>query len=74
MKVAGADALYLRCDTPRPGGLWRQWAVVVDGHAFVIVSAMPKDREATVGPAVDKMVASFAVRKPTTVPTTAPAR
>ena len=67
--VAGADALYLRCDTPRPGGLWRQWAFVTpDGHAFVVVSAMPADREPIVGPAVDAMVASFAVRKPTTAP------
>ena len=72
-KVAGADALYLRRDTPRPGGLWRQWAVVTDdGHAFVIVSAMPKDREAALGPAVDQMVASFANRRPATGPATAP--
>ncbi len=80
VKVAGADALYLRADTPRPGGLWRQWSVVVDGHAFLIVSAMPKDREPTLGPAVDRMVASFAVHPPaatapaTTAPATAPAR
>ncbi len=76
VKVAGADALYLRVDTPRPGGLWRQWSVVVDGHAFVIVSAMPKDREAALAPAVDRMVASFAVRPrvPATRPGTAPSR
>jgi hypothetical protein len=75
VKVAGADALHLRTDTPRPGGLWRQWAVVVDGHAFVIVSAMDKSREADLGPAVDKMVASFALTPATTRPaTTAPAR
>jgi len=75
VKVAGVDALYLRTDTPRPGGLWRQWAGVVDGHAFVIVSAMDKSREAELGPPVDKMVASFALAPATTRPaTTAPAR
>ena len=70
VKVAGADALYLRAPTPRPGGLWRQWSFVApDGHAYLIVSAMPADREAVVGPAVDRMVASFTVgRQPTTVP------
>ncbi len=69
VKVAGADALYLRADTPRPGGVWRQWSLVVGGRAVLIVSAMPKDREATLGPAVDKMVASLGP-----APTTAPAR
>ena len=70
VKVAGADALYLRRDTPRPGGVWRQWAVVAGDHVFLIVSAMPKDDEKATGPAVDKMVASFAATKATTGPTT----
>ena len=61
VKVARVDALYLRADTPRPGGLWRQWCFVAGDHAFLIVSAMPKDREPQLGPAVDRMVASFAV-------------
>ncbi len=71
IKVAGVDALYLRTNTPRPGGLWRQWSLVLDGHAVVVVSAMPQDREATLGPAVDRMVTSLAATPP---PTTAPAR
>ncbi len=73
VKVAGVDALYLRADTPRPGGLWRQWSLVADGHAIVMVSAMPRDREVTLGPAVDRMVASFGSLPPPP-PTTAPAR
>ena len=69
VKVGGADGLYLSVDTPRPGGLWRQWAVVAGDHVFVIVSAMPKDRAAELGPAVDRMVASFTVgSQPATVP------
>jgi hypothetical protein len=60
MKVGGkTDALYLRTETPRPGGLWRQWSFVVDGHAFVIVSAMPKEKEGELAPQVDRMVESF---------------
>jgi hypothetical protein len=72
VQVAGVEALYLKIDTPRPGGVWRQWSFLVDGHAFVIVSAMPKDREAQLLPAVEKMVASFQVHAPppSTSPTT----
>lgn len=73
VKVAGADALYLATDTPRPGGLWRQWSVLVDGNAYLIVSAMPKTSEADLMPAVEKMVASFKVEKPATRPATRPA-
>ena len=64
VKVAGVDALYLRTPTPRPGGVWRQWSLVLGGHAVVIVSAMPADREAALGPAVDRMVASLAATPP----------
>jgi hypothetical protein len=64
VKIADADALYLECDTPRPGGLWRQWSVVVDGHAFLIVSAMPKERAAEIRPAVDEMIKTFKLVTP----------
>jgi len=61
MNLGGSktEALYLRTATPRPGGLWRQWSLVVDGHAFVIVSAMPKEKESELAPQVDRMVESF---------------
>ena len=68
VEAAGREMLHLRADTPRPGGVWRQWAVVADGHAFVIVSAMPKDREAKLLPAVEKMVESFKVNPPAKEP------
>lgn len=67
-KVNGVDAVALRIDTPRPGGVWRQWSLVVDGHAFVIVSAMPKEREAAIAPQVDQMVQTFALHPAATQP------
>lgn len=70
VKVAGEDALHLSTDTPRPGGIWRQWSLLVDGHAFLIVSAMPKAKEAELMPAVEQMVATFKTDLPTTRPTT----
>jgi hypothetical protein len=60
--VAGTEALHLKADTPRPGGVWRQWSLLVEGHAFVIVSAMPKAREPDLVPAVEQMLKSFKVR------------
>jgi hypothetical protein len=69
VKLAGVEALYLRCDTPRPGGLWRQWSVVLDGHAFLIVSAMPKENEAELAPQVNQMVGTFRIIAATTQPT-----
>lgn len=68
VKVAGVDALYLHIDTPRPGGVWRQWSFVLDGEAFLIVSAMPKENEPTIAPAVDAMVATFTHHSATTAP------
>lgn len=64
---AGTEALYIRTDTPRAGGVWRQWSFVQDEQAFVIVSAMPKTQEPELAPQVDQMVASFEL-KPTTRP------
>ena len=61
VKVAGREALFIKLDTPRPGGVWRQWSLVADGHAFVIVSAMPKEKEDDLLPAIEKMVDSFKV-------------
>jgi hypothetical protein len=74
VKVGGVDALHLTADTPRPGGVWRQWSFVADGHAFVIVSAMPKDRQDQLLPAVEGMVGSFKLQSPATRPATRPAR
>jgi hypothetical protein len=70
VQVAGTEALLLKTDTPRPGGRWFQWSLIKDGHAFLIVSAMPKEKEAELLPAVEKMVASFKIQSPTTRPAT----
>jgi hypothetical protein len=66
--VSGHDALVLKVDTPRPGGVWRQWSILVDGEAFLIVSAMPKVSEGELVPAIEKMVASFKATEPLTQP------
>jgi len=68
VKVAGQDALYFKIDTPRSDGVWRQWSFLVDGEAFLIVSALPTESEAELVPAIEQMVASFAVTGPTTQP------
>jgi hypothetical protein len=67
-KVGGHDALALTADTPRPGGVWRQWSVVIEGDAFLIVSAMPKTNEPELMPAIEQMVSSFKAATPTTRP------
>jgi hypothetical protein len=68
VKIGNNEALYLKTDTPRPGGVWRQWSLILGGHAYLIVSAMPKEEEKDLVPAIEKMVASFKVDSPTTKP------
>jgi hypothetical protein len=57
-----------RIDTPRPGGVWRQWSLLVNGGAFLIVSSMPKEDECELVAAIEKMAASFKAAKPATQP------
>jgi hypothetical protein len=66
VKVADAEALYLKTDTPRPGGVWRQWSFVLDGNAFLIVSAMPKEKEPQLVPAIEQMISTFKLALPAT--------
>ena len=74
VKLAADDAaLHLATATPRPGAAWRQWAVLVDGHAYLIVNAMPKTSEPDLLPAVERMVATFKAERPTTTRPAAPA-
>lgn len=61
VSVDGAEALYFETPTPRPGVIWRQWAFVKDGRAFVIVSALPAQDKALVAN-VESMVKSFHVK------------
>ena len=58
VSVDGADALYFQGLTPRPGVMWRQWAFVKNGHAFLIVSTLPVD-DAKLLADVESMVKSF---------------
>jgi hypothetical protein len=59
-KVAGEPALFWKTRAPgRPEITWRQWAVVLDGWGFVIVSAIEDKNETRVLPDVERMVASF---------------
>jgi hypothetical protein len=58
--VDGVEALYFQIPTPRPGVVWRQWALVKNGRAFVIVSTLPADDQQLLS-AVESMVKSFRV-------------
>lgn len=58
--VDGVEALYFQAPTPRPGAMWRQWALVKGGHAFVIVSTLPIDNKELLAD-VEAMVKSFRV-------------
>ena len=60
VSVDGVESLYFESPTPRPGGMWRQWALVKNGHAFVIVSTLPADDKKLLAD-VESMVKSFRV-------------
>ncbi len=60
VQIAGAEALYFEAPSPRPGTMWRQWAFLKNGQAFVIVSVVAKD-DRQVWTDVDAMVSSFQV-------------
>jgi hypothetical protein len=56
--VADVDALYFESPAPRPNVIWRQWALVHDGKAFVIVSSLPNSEKQLLTD-VESMVKSF---------------
>jgi hypothetical protein len=58
--VDGVEALYFESPTPRPGVMWRQWALVKNGHAFVIVSTLSNDDKTSLAD-VESMIKSFRV-------------
>ena len=43
--------------------IWRQWVIVEEGKAFVIVSAIKSEHDAQIYPDVKKMVDSFTIAK-----------
>ena len=60
VSVDGVEALFFESPAPRPGVTWRQWSLVKNGHAFVIVSALPVDDRKLLAD-VESMVKSFRV-------------
>ena len=58
--VDGVEALYFQAPAPRPGVMWRQWVLVKNGHAFVIVSTLANNDTKLLAD-VESMVKSFRV-------------
>lgn len=56
--IAGVEALYFQAPAPRNNVIWRQWAFVKDGHAFVIVSTLLAEDKQLIAD-VEAMVKSF---------------
>ena len=44
VKLAGVEALYFEAPAPYNGVIWRQWAFVKEGKAFVIVSTVKPEQ------------------------------
>jgi hypothetical protein len=65
LTIAGHPALYWQPEKGYGGmsGLWRQWSVTIDGHAFLIVSSMEENNRDQVWHDVDEMLISFALNK-----------
>lgn len=58
--IAGVEALYYQTPTLPTNFVWRQWALVKDGHAFIIVSTLRPDNKQLLTD-VETMVKSFRV-------------
>ena len=58
--VDGVEALYFQAPAPRHGVMWRQWVLVKNGHAFVIVSTLANNDTKLLAD-VESMVKSFRV-------------
>jgi hypothetical protein len=56
--IDGVEAVHFQSPAPRPGVVWRQWAFVKNGHAFMIVSTLPENDD-KLPSAVESMVKSF---------------
>jgi hypothetical protein len=60
VKVDGVDALYFQTPAPNPKLMFREWALVKNGRAFVIISVLPVSDKQSVAD-VETMVGSFHV-------------
>jgi hypothetical protein len=65
ISIADSDALFWEFTNNKSGKSihWRQWALMKDGHCFVIVSAIDRENEEVIWPDVEAMVNSFEVRR-----------
>jgi predicted Zn-dependent protease len=64
-QIDGCEALSFESPAPMKGRQWRQWALVKNQQAFVIVSAVSNENEKELMPDVRSMITSFHVLKPT---------
>ena len=58
VKIAGVEALFFEAPAPMPGLMWRQWAVVIDGKTFFILSTLPTEDKKFYAE-VEEMIKSF---------------
>ncbi len=64
--ISGDEALYwYKKDFSRLASkvVWRQWAFTVEGHMFLIISAMPEENEIDTSTAVDRMISTFSINQ-----------
>ena len=65
VKVDESDAIYWETSKmKRPNCRWRQWSLIKNGEAFVIVSTIADENASKLWPEVQAMVASFHVTEP----------
>ena len=62
VKIGNYQALYFEIKVPSRI-IWRQWAIVDEGRAFVIVSAIKPEHDKKLYPDVQKMISTFKVLK-----------
>jgi len=60
VKIGDYQALHFEIKAPS-GIIWRQWAIVYEGKAFVIVSAIKPEHDAEIYPDAQKMLQSFKI-------------
>lgn len=58
VKIAGVEALFFEAPAPMPGLMWRQWAFVIDGKVFFILSTLPTEDKKSYAE-VEEMIKSF---------------
>ncbi|HJT30630.1 MAG TPA: hypothetical protein VJ783_01090 [Pirellulales bacterium] len=66
-KVGEYDALFFEAVPESPDGKqihWRQWSFMVDNHCYCAISTILPQLDETIYPDVEKMLASFRMKKP----------